>query len=118
MLINLKTHIQMQSKIRKKNNKNVFIPLIPFEMTEEEVKQILKLKGRKIDMKKTAVLLYDTFCNFEISPALEILALAEKPITIFGISKQAIRSEDGLSVIPDATIDNFVLPLLPSFQKE
>ena len=60
-------------------------------------------------MKKTAVLLYDSFCNFEISPALEILALAEKPITIFGISKQAIRSEDGLSVIPDATIDNFEL---------
>ena len=47
MPINLKTHIQMQSKImkkrqRKKNNKNVFIPLIPVEMTEEEVKQILK----------------------------------------------------------------------------
>ena len=52
MLINLKTHIQMQSKImkkrqRKKNNKNVFIPLIPVEMTEEEVKQILKTRGDK-----------------------------------------------------------------------
>ena len=39
----------MQSKImkkrqRKKNNKNVFIPLIPVEMTEEEVKQILKTR--------------------------------------------------------------------------
>jgi hypothetical protein len=50
MLINLKTHIQMQSKImkkrqRKKNNKNVFIPLIPVEMTEEEVKQIFKTRG-------------------------------------------------------------------------
>ena len=49
MLINLKTHIQMQSKImkkrqRKKNNKNVFIPLIPVEMTEEEVKQIFKTR--------------------------------------------------------------------------
>ena len=49
MLIDLKTHIQMQSKImkkrqRKKNNKNVFIPLIPVEMTEEEVKQILKTR--------------------------------------------------------------------------
>ena len=47
MPINLKIHIQMQSKImkkrpRKKNNKNVFIPLIPVEMTEEEVKQIFK----------------------------------------------------------------------------
>ena len=52
MPINLKTHIQMQSKImkkrqRKKNNKNVFIPLIPVEMTEEEVKQILKTRGDK-----------------------------------------------------------------------
>ena len=49
MPINLKTHIQMQSKImkkrqRKKNNKNIFIPLIPVEMTEEEVKQILKTR--------------------------------------------------------------------------
>ena len=52
MPINLKTHIQMQSKImkkrqRKKNNKNVFIPLIPVEMTEEEVKQILKTREDK-----------------------------------------------------------------------
>ena len=50
MLINLKTHIQTQSKTmkkrqRKKNNKNVFIPLIPVEMTEEEVEQILKIRG-------------------------------------------------------------------------
>ena len=52
MPINLKTHIQMQSRImkkrqRKKNNKNVFIPLIPVEMTEEEVKQILKTREDK-----------------------------------------------------------------------
>ena len=52
MPINLKTHIQTQSKImkkrqRKKNNKNVFIPLIPVEMTEEEVKQILKTREDK-----------------------------------------------------------------------
>ena len=52
MPINLKTHIQTQSKImkkrqRKKNNKNVFIQLIPVEMTEEEVKQILKTREDK-----------------------------------------------------------------------
>ena len=52
MPINLKTHIQTQSKImkkrqRKKNNKNVFIPLIPVEMTEEEVKQIFKTREDK-----------------------------------------------------------------------
>ena len=31
-------------------------------------------------MKKTAVLIYDSFCNFEFSVALEILAMAEKEI--------------------------------------
>ena len=60
-------------------------------------------------MKKTAVLLYDSFCNFEISPALEILALAGKPITVFGIAKQTNKIEDGLSVFPDDTIDNLDL---------
>ncbi len=30
--------------------------------------------------KKTAVLIYDSFCNFEISVALEILALSGKEI--------------------------------------
>ena len=60
-------------------------------------------------MKKTAILLYDSFSNFEISVAREILALAEKPITVFGITKQAIRSEDGLSIFPDDTIDNLDL---------
>ncbi|MBS6258395.1 hypothetical protein [Holdemanella biformis] len=34
----------MKKRQRKKNNKNVFIPLIPVEMTEEEVKQILKTR--------------------------------------------------------------------------
>ena len=60
-------------------------------------------------MKKTAILIYDSFCNFEISTVLEILALAEKPITVFGITREAIRSEDGLSVLPDDTIDNLDL---------
>ena len=55
MPINLKTHIQMQSKImkkrqRKKNNKNVFIPLIPVEMTEEEVKQILGIRIFRLNL--------------------------------------------------------------------
>lgn len=56
-------------------------------------------------MKKTAVLIYDSFCNFEISVALEILALTEKEITIFGRTKEPIRSEEGLRVLPDAVIE-------------
>lgn len=37
-------------------------------------------------MKKTAVLLYDSFCTFEISPVLEILALSGKPISLDAVS--------------------------------
>ena len=72
-------------------------------------------------MKKTAILLYDSFCNFEISVALEILALAEKPITVFGITKQAIRSEDGLSIFPDIreTIENErIVDFIKKFEKK
>lgn len=58
-----------------------------------------------VKMKKTAVLIYDSFCNFEISVALEILALAEKEVVIIGKDQGAIRSEDGLRVMPDKTID-------------
>ena len=39
-------------------------------------------------MKKTAVLIYDQFCNFEFSVALEMLAMAGKPITIFAKSSE------------------------------
>ena len=56
-------------------------------------------------MKKTAVLIYNLFCNFEFSVALEMLAMAEKPITIFAKSLNPVRSEEGLTVIPDKTIN-------------
>ena len=55
-------------------------------------------------MKKTAVLIYTSFCNFELSVALEILSLTEKPITIFASTLDPVRSEEGLTVIPDANI--------------
>lgn len=57
-----------------------------------------------VNKKKTAVLIYPQFCNFEISVALEILALGEKPVTIFAKTKEAVRSEEGLCVVPDAEI--------------
>ena len=60
-------------------------------------------------MKKTAILIYDQFCNFEIAPALEMLAMAEKPITIFAKTLSRIRSEDGLTIIPEKSIDELNL---------
>lgn len=59
--------------------------------------------------KKVAVLIYDSFCNFEISVALEILALSGKEIVVFGKCKEPIRSEEGLWVLPDNTIDELIL---------
>lgn len=69
-------------------------------------------------MKKTAVLIYDQFCNFEIAPALEMLAIAGKQITIFGRSLSPIKSEEGLTVLPEKTlgelqIDEYDSLLLP-----
>lgn len=55
-------------------------------------------------MKKTALLIYDSFCNFEISVALEVLALGEKEVTVFGITKATIKSEEGLFVVPQKDI--------------
>lgn len=56
-------------------------------------------------MKKTAVLIYERFCFFEISVALEILALNNRPIDVFAKSKEAIRCEEGLNVLPDKKLD-------------
>ncbi len=55
--------------------------------------------------KKTAVLLYQGFCNFEISVALEMLFMAKRQITTFAASKAPVVSEEGLSVVPDKTLE-------------
>ena len=59
-------------------------------------------------MKKTAVLIYDQFCNFEIAPALEMLAISRKPVCIFAASLSPVRSEEGLTVLPELTVDELV----------
>ena len=56
-------------------------------------------------MKKTAILIYNNFCNFEIAPAMEMLAIAQKPVTIFARDLTPVRSEEGLTVIPEKAID-------------
>ncbi|KSV59636.1 DJ-1/PfpI family protein [Acetivibrio ethanolgignens] len=69
-------------------------------------------------MKATAILIYNEFCNFEISVLLEILALSQKPIVVFAKDKQAVRSEEGITILPDKSIheldlenyDSLVLP--------
>ncbi len=60
-------------------------------------------------MEGTAVLIYDHFCNFEISVVLEMLAMTGKTITIFAKEKRPIKSEEGLIVLPHKTIDELRL---------
>lgn len=55
-------------------------------------------------MKKTAVLLYPHFSEYELSVALSILMQANKPIVTIGLNKQTIKGEAGLSCVPDTTI--------------
>ena len=60
-------------------------------------------------MKKTAILIYDQFCNFEIAPALEMLVMAGKPITFFAKTLAPVRSEEGLVALPEKSINELVL---------
>lgn len=62
-----------------------------------------------MEKKKTAVLIYSNFCNFEISVALEMLFMAEKPITTFAVSKEPVTSEEGLSVVADCTFEELAI---------
>ncbi|MCL1820241.1 MAG: DJ-1/PfpI family protein [Oscillospiraceae bacterium] len=55
-------------------------------------------------MKKVAVLIYDKFCNFEFSVALEMLAMAEKQITVFAKTLTPVCSEERLVVVAEKTI--------------
>ncbi len=54
--------------------------------------------------RKTAVLIYDQFCNFEISVALATLAWHDKKIDVFAKTPAGVTSEEGLRVLPDKTI--------------
>ena len=59
-------------------------------------------------MKKTVVLIYEGFCNFEINVALECIALKNREITVFAKSLDSIKSEDGLRVLPDKSIYPYI----------
>lgn len=56
-------------------------------------------------MKKTAVILYPQFSEYELSVALSILMQGGKPVVTVGIHNQPIKGESGLTCLPDTTID-------------
>lgn len=57
-------------------------------------------------MKKTAVLLYPIFCNYELSVALSALGQMGKPVAFFSAEKTVVRSEEQLPVLCDYTFDD------------
>lgn len=65
-------------------------------------------------MKKTAVLLYPQFSEYELSVALSILMQGNKPIVTVGLTKQLIKGESGLSCIADSCIDEINLEEIDS----
>jgi protein deglycase len=56
-------------------------------------------------MKKTVILLYPQFSEYELSVALSILMQGGKQVVTAGLSADPIRGESGLTCIPDVTID-------------
>ena len=56
-------------------------------------------------MKKTAVLLYPQFSEYELSVALSVLMQGGKSVVTIGINNEPIRGESGLMCLPDTTID-------------
>ncbi len=65
-------------------------------------------------MKKTAVLLYPEFSEYELTVALSILMQGKKPIVTVGVNREIIRGESGLCCVADATIEEINLDELDS----
>ena len=59
-------------------------------------------------MKKTAVLLFDLFSNYELSVALSVLAQGGKAFDVFCLNREA-ASEEGLRVQRDKALDGLTI---------
>ena len=57
--------------------------------------------------KKVAFLIYPMFCNYEIAHTLATLERYGKEFVVFAKDKTAIKCEEGMTVIPDKTLDEF-----------
>ncbi|MFE3575815.1 DJ-1/PfpI family protein [Lysinibacillus sp. NPDC059133] len=65
-------------------------------------------------MKRTAVLLYPQFSEYELSVALSILMQGDKPIITVGLNNEKIKGESGLSCIADIQISEVNLDEIDS----
>lgn len=58
-------------------------------------------------MKKAAVMLYPMFSMQEISCTTELFKFYDKEIVTFAASAEAVKSEDGFTVLPDKPFEEF-----------
>ena len=58
-------------------------------------------------MKKAAVMLYPLFSMQEISCTTELFRFYDKEIVTFAAGGEAVKSEDGFTVLPDKSFENF-----------
>lgn len=61
---------------------------------------------RSDNLKKTAVLLYPQFSEYELSVALSILMQGEKPVITVSLDGNPIKGESGLTCIPDKALES------------
>jgi putative intracellular protease/amidase len=59
--------------------------------------------------KKAAFLIYPMFCNYEIALTLSSLEMEGKEVVVFAKDKNPVRCEEGLNILPDRSLDEFVI---------
>ncbi|MCM3699434.1 DJ-1/PfpI family protein [Paenibacillus macerans] len=64
--------------------------------------------------KKTGVILFPLFSEYELTVALSILKQGNKPITIIGVCSEPISGESDLKCLPDCTIYDIDIETLDS----
>ncbi|MCA1291937.1 DJ-1/PfpI family protein [Paenibacillus sp. alder61] len=65
---------------------------------------IKKDENAKMSIKKTGVILFPLFSEYELTVALSILKQGNHPITTIGITSDMIRGESDLKCVADCTI--------------
>ena len=59
--------------------------------------------------KKAAFLIYPMFCNYEIALTLSALETAGKAVVVFAKDKSPVPCEEGLRILPDKSLAEFVI---------
>lgn len=93
--------------------------LVPKRWQPKRVRFIRKkslnvvLEGER-NVKKTAVILYPQFSEYELTVALSILMQGNKPIITVGVNNQPIKGESGLTCVADANVESINLSEIDS----